>query len=93
MKSKSHYVNSVTLKKKKTLGIDLGDTYVTVVEVGIYDKRIQYQWTSISPTEGLIMDHSSEIIEYDSLVLRLDMLSEDLKDEEYHAIKMFLGEK
>ena len=92
MNNKSHYINSISLKHKKTLCLDLGDTYVTVVEVGKYDNKKQYQWTSVSPTEGSEMNHSSDIIEFDSLILRLDMITDQLNDEEYHAIKLFIEE-
>ncbi len=92
MSNKSNHINSVYLKHTKTLCIDLGDTYVTVVEVGVFNNKKQYQWLSVSPTEGLEMDYLSEIIQYDSLILRLDMITDQLKDEEYHAIKLFVKE-
>jgi hypothetical protein len=92
MSNKSHHINSVSLKHIKTLCIDLGDTHVTVVEVGVFNNKKQYMWLSVSPTEGLEMDYLSEIIQYDSLILRLDMITDQLKDEEYHAIKLFVEE-
>lgn len=93
MSNKSQYINSVSLKHKKTLCIDLGDTFITVVSAGSYNGNDQYQWSSTSPTEGLECDHSSELIKYDSLILRLDMITDGLKDEEHHAIKLFIEEK
>lgn len=89
---KTGYLESISLKSKKTLCIDLGDTFITVVSAGTYNGNDQYQWSSTSPTEGLECDHKSELIDYDKLILRLDMFNYSIKSEEKHAIKLFLGD-
>ena len=89
---KTGYLESISLKSKKTLCIDLGDTRITEVKTETYNGNDQYQWSSTSPTEGLECDHKSELIDYDKLILRLDMFNYSIKSEEKHAIKLFLGD-
>jgi len=94
--NKTQYADSVSVKHKKTLCLDFGDTYVTVTKMGSFDNKDQYAWSTMSPTEGLTCDYDSQLIQYDTLITRLDILYEcpdsgkKLKPEEYHAIKLFL---
>lgn len=81
---------SINLKSKKTLNINFGDSCVTVIRFGTFNKERQFLWISCEPTEGLTMWHKSEILSELTLNKYLDKLCVDLSLDEKHAMKLFL---
>ena len=85
------FIESITIKNKQTLNIDMASTYVTISYIGNISMKKHYIWNEIEITEGggsII----SNLLTLDELTKRLnDLTLNDIK--KYHAIVEYLDNK
>jgi len=87
-------IETLSLKNKRTLCLDLGDTYITIENRGTFNGKRQFSWSALAPTEGMECFYDSTLIGETGLKTRIELLSGGkISDMQKHAIDLFLASR